>query len=361
MNFDQDFMDWLKADDKAQGTGLLLAPINLDRQTEKNITTTEEQDAEEILIPQQEQELELPEQILIPFPENEDAEIQQPELDTQNTLPPKFDAPDIDTNKAWPEHATGFELSLDEPPHEIWTRINESNSEYDDNDEDEVEYEQGDSLVGAAYEQKHEHGKNFTERLQNTLKGRKKKAEQAREEEENRKPRHPYVLNATKMCVAMLITLGLAFMALLFVQRLNDYVHHLSDNGKELDQSLQTEEELSREIYISADITTEETKSQDIEVQLPSKPPVVPVTFDEFLTEANNAFNLGMYNVAIIYFFRAMELNGSDIRAYIGLAEAYRLRGMSFDSKRIINEAREKFRPNTTIETIAKFLEGENK
>ncbi len=439
MNFDQDFMDWLKADDKARGTGLLLAPINLDQQdeasnvneilpAEENTHETDTQDSrdfEEELAPISIELSDEDAKFIESFnPDEEEVEgVDEEPQEPENTFPPEFDDPDVDINKAWQEHATGFELSLDEPPHEIWTRINEANSEYDDEDE-EVEYEQGESLIGAAYEQKREHGKNFTERLQHTLKGRKKKAEQAREEEESRKPHHPYILKGAKMCTALLITLGLACLALWFIQRWtpdkineraqnlyeqrnydeamnlfqegykrypnvltfltglaqsaekaghvqtakaawNEYIHFLPE--KDTENKRHAQDELKR---LSPDIEPEpepktpepETKneSHDIELQLPSKPPVVPVTFDEFLTEANKAFNLGMYNVAIIYFFRAMELNGSDIRAYIGLAESFRLKGMKFDSGRIINEARKKFRRNTTIETIAKFLEGEN-
>ena len=431
MNFDQDFMDWLKADDKARGTGLLLAPINLDQPdenselieilipeesiqqapktesfTEEISDTLDEKDTQQISEPEE------PDEILLPNTE------QEPE----KFLPPEFHDPDVDINKAWQERATGFELSLDEPPHEIWTRINESTSEYED--DEEIEYEQGVSLIGAAYVQKREHGKNFTERLQHTLKGRKQRAELLREEEESKKPKHPYIHGAVKKCVTLLIFIGLVYAALWFIQRWtpdkineraqnlyeqgnydeamnlfqegykrypnvltfltglaqsaekaghvqtakaawNEYIHFLPE--KDTESKRHAQDELKR---LSPDIEPEpepktpepETKneSHDIELQLPSKPPVVPVTFDEFLTEANKAFNLGMYNVAIIYFFRAMELNGSDIRAYIGLAESFRLKGMRFDSMRIVIEARKKFRHNTTIETIAKFLEGEN-
>ena len=145
MNFDQDFMDWLKADDKAQGTGLLLAPVNLDQQgddsnvdeillpPEENTATTDVEDSEkpeaeqlapinidlsqedvdfiesfnpdeEIPSPQEEPESDLPEQILIPFPE-EDAEEEVEDVDEaepeepENVLPPEFDDPTLTSTK----------------------------------------------------------------------------------------------------------------------------------------------------------------------------------------------------------------------------------------------------------------------
>ena len=460
MNLDQDFMDWLKADEenkknsqgltvRQRGTGLLLAPINLEQPND----STEE--LNDILIPeseepqqnQQSQETEIPVEIteqiqdiqenienlenVLQLPEPEEIPQEQPEQEqeeekaeeTENFLPPEFEDPDVDINKAWQERATGFELSLDEPPPEIWTRINESPSEYDD--EEEVEYEQGVSLQGAAYIQKREHGKNFTERLQHTLKGRKQRAELLREEEENKKPKHPYIRSTMKKCATLLVTLCLVCFALWFIQRWtpdkmnerahkfyeqeqyeeamnlyqdaykryphiltfltglaesaekaghiqtaqaawNEYIHFLPE--KDTEHKQHAEKELKRltpqkpkeEEKPKASENKIESVSRDIKLQLPSKPPVVPVTFDEFLTEANKAFNSGMYNVAIIYFFRAMELNRGDVRAYIGLAEAYRLKGMKFDSSRIINEARKIFRANTTIEMIAKFLKEAN-
>ena len=83
----------------------------------------------------------------------------------------------------------------------------------------------------------------------------------------------------------------------------------------------------------------------------------IPVTFEDFLNEGNSAYNLGMYNVAVLHFHRAIELNTSDIRPYIGLAAAYRQKAMYFDSRRILCEAKKKFKRNPTVEVGLKFLE----
>ena len=52
-----------------------------------------------------------------------------------------------------------------------------------------------------------------------------------------------------------------------------------------------------------------------------------------------------------------LQLKGSDIRAYIGLAAAYQAKGMSADAKIILDEAKRKFKRNPTVETQSKILE----
>ena len=84
-----------------------------------------------------------------------------------------------------------------------------------------------------------------------------------------------------------------------------------------------------------------------------------PVTFDELLQEGTKAFNVGKYKVAIMNFFRARELRSNDIRPYIGLARSYRARGLYFDAKIILDEARQKFGRNPTIEMERQYLRRE--
>ena len=85
------------------------------------------------------------------------------------------------------------------------------------------------------------------------------------------------------------------------------------------------------------------------------------LTFEDYLREGNEAFNLGIYNSALKNFFRALELDDNDSRPYIGLAGAYRAKGLYFDAKRILDEAMIIFRKNPTIETALKILEGDSK
>ena len=80
------------------------------------------------------------------------------------------------------------------------------------------------------------------------------------------------------------------------------------------------------------------------------------LTFDEYLQEGTHAFNVGMYNRAVINFFRAYDINSNDPRPYIGLAGAYRAKGLYFDAKVILDEARKKFRRNPTLEMERQFL-----
>ena len=324
--------------------------------------------------------------------------------------------------KAWQEKAANFDLSLDEPPPELWTQISESD---DGEEESEIEYEQGVSLQGAAYVQKQrDHGKNFTERLHNSLKWRKQKAEKLKEEEDEKKDHHPYRSRSIIICSTMLMIMGFIFLALFFIQQLTPEKLNAKASSKFKSGNYEEAMNLYQRAYkrypnvltfltglaISAEkaghlqtastaweaymnalpkddtinrrlarremkriqrllspekpkeikLETEEKKeSQDFEAQQEKtevkeeikKPEVIiPVNFDDFLSEGNNAYNLGIYNTAIIYFSRAMELNGSDIRSYIGLARAYMSKGMYFDSKRIIDEAKRKFKRNSTIE-----------
>mgnify|MGYP002625880413 CR=1 FL=1 len=332
-----------------------------------------------------------------------------------------------DIQKSWEETA-GFALNLNEPPPEIWTRINIGESSLEDSnpdeefndDEDELDYEQGMSLQGAAYVPKSKHGKNFTERLHQTLRGRKQKAEQLREQQEENKPHHPYISKSLIICATMLIVMGFVGFALWFIQQWTPtglyqraeakfqsgdyeaamnlfqrgykrypnvlsfltglakssesaghvqtaivaweaYINSLPKDDKENKNFAQSE--LKR---LKGDKESEQTPSQEKSQSEIKKPEVkteskdsqvkIPVSFDDFLHEGNNAYNLKLFSPAIIYFARAMELNGSDVRAYIGLAKAYEAKGMYFDSKRILDEALRKFKRNPTIETALRQL-----
>ena len=124
-----------------------------------------------------------------------------------------------ENEEGWQQRATGFELNLNEPPPELWTRINAEdygagNENSESNENEELEYEQGMSLQGAAYVPKAPkgapgRGQNFTERLHQTLRGRK---------QEN-KPLHPYRSKALIICSTLLMLLGVAYLALFFIQQ----------------------------------------------------------------------------------------------------------------------------------------------
>ena len=454
-------MDWLKADRK-EDLGLLVAPINSNRQeefeTEKNLEPVQDLDLtiEDIEKENTQEENITPDSINI----DEDAadlsseilELRDTVMQLQNSLTETEQAAaniqnqinenEIEINlddeanikRIWQEKAADFDLSLDEPPPELWGRISESD---DEDDDEEIEYEQGVSLQGAAYVQKkREHGKNFTERLHNTLKWRKQKAEQLREEEEEKKDPHPYRSRSLIICSTMLMILGVIFLALFFIQNLTpeklnaramakyesgDYEGAMNlyqraykrypnvltfltglANSAEKAGHIQTAcaaweayinslpkddiknkrlarrelKRINKETELKEEKKEEEIKTEEKEqVQEPqSNPanpeeenkeikepePVIPVNFDDFLREGNNAYNLGMYNTAIIYFFRAAELNGSDVRSYIGLANSYKAKGMYFDAKRVFDEAKRKFKRNPTVENGLNELQNIN-
>ena len=83
------------------------------------------------------------------------------------------------------------------------------------------------------------------------------------------------------------------------------------------------------------------------------------MTFDEALTEGTHAFNIGMYSRALANFHKARDINENDIRPYIGLAASYRAKGMYFDAKRLIDEARRKFGSSPALEVEMLYLRGE--
>ena len=320
-------------------------------------------------------------------------------------------------NPDWKNANTGFELSLDEPPPEIWTKINAEK----ENPED-LDYEETESLQGAAYIPKPEHGKNFTQRLQKTLQNRKQKAEAERELEAEQKSHHPYLQKAMIICGTLLIVLFFAWLSLCFIQRetpegmnaraekfyeqgnyeeaeklyqraykrypnILTFLTRLADSAEKAGHS-QTAEDAKREyarnfpdeqneiiiIPTSAkkgdDQQTKQENSEQKTESKPEKSKTEPVkitqpnsvyhdeklTFDEYLQEGTHAFNVGMYNRAVMNFFRAYDINSADPRPYIGLAGAYRAKGLYFDAKVILDEARKKFRRNPTIEMERRFL-----
>ena len=450
-------MDWLKADNdnNVTGTGLLLAPVSYDVHSavpdEKIEIEQPEEKTEIINVDKEEEHEEIKNE---PEIENNDGDLGLPteifELDKklqeiQNAFEQsgKAGAPlaeipepeevnkDFDENdKEWQERATGFELSLDEPPSELWTGITPEDYDENEDDDEELDYEQGMSLQGAAYVPKAPknapgRGSNFTERLHQSMKGRKQKAEQLREKEEEKKSsRHPYKSRALIFCTTLLMVLGLAWFALWFVQRFTPenideranihiqngeyeeamnlfykgykrypnvlsfltgvaraaesadrvqtaiaaweaYSNALPKDDEENKNSAMSEirrlkgepEPVPEPEEIKEDEVKEEDAKEEIIEENKEPEPKIPATFDEFLTEANSAYNSKLYNTAIIYFHRAIELKGSDIRAYIGLAAAYQAKGMPADAKIILDEAKRKFKRNPTVETQSKILE----
>ena len=83
------------------------------------------------------------------------------------------------------------------------------------------------------------------------------------------------------------------------------------------------------------------------------------MTFDEALAEGNSAFRIGMYSRAIANFHKAHAIRENDIRPYIGLAASYRAKGMFFDAKRMLDEARKKFGRDPALEVEMYFLRKE--
>lgn len=434
---EQEIFDWLNSQTKSQGAGLLVAPLSPEAQEdipapqesippddsqdmaedspsdyeEDMFVVTQADDTQEVLdVPddsQPEDERDIPVDLQIPDIQQSDnvediLEIPQPD-DTQEVQDnitqteawSYSDEDESDDDPAqqdheWQERATGFTLSLDEPPPELWTHIND--------DDPEPDYEPTESLQGAAYVQIH--GRNFTERLHHTLKHRKERAEERAQAEHEHENSHIYIQKAVIFASTLLMALGFAFLALWFIGRetpegMRSRALSLKEAGKfeeaseiyrrahrrypDVAEFLEGLSETSekaghpqtaktaRDEYIK--MTSPDTppeKEPEVIVPLKPEPPKPapvslilnekPLTFQDYLDEANHAYNIGMYNRAVINFFRAHEINSGDFRPYIGLAASYRMKGMYFDSNRILDEARRKFGRSPALDMETYFL-----
>ena len=312
-------------------------------------------------------------------------------------------------NQAWHE-ASSLNIDLNEPPQEMWTDISS------DEDDEDKGYIENPSLQGDAYIPVPKHGANFTQRLQATLQSRKERAALAREQDAENTPAHPYLQKALIFCGVLLMTLGFAFFGLWFIKRetpegLNARAAALYSEGKyneaaqlyqrgarryphiltfltglarsaekagmtqtaiaawnEYTASLpegdtehrdEARAEVDRLIPGNTPHDDEPQPPQPEETQRVTLPAVRPMTFDEAMSEANHAFNIGMYSRALVNFHKAHAIRENDIRPYIGLAASYRAKGMFFDAKRMLDEARKKFGRVPAIEVEMTFLKGE--
>ena len=390
MNLNQDLIEWLRttnADEKnnlntSDGTGLLLAPMG------------------DVYVP----EILHSEEVKEPLPKVEQTiqelnEIKNTLQDIKETIeePQTEIKPEVKNLSEWHEAATKFDLSLDEPPIELWTEISESIEEDDDD-----YYEQSMSLQGDAYIQlPTEHGKNFTQRLQQTLKTRQQKAEILREEEEKaRQKNHPYFFKALIFCSCMIIEIALMCF-LLFALNRYSFMKKIETEEQpliheiEVEETNNTEEEQIEQIEQEEQIKQEEqeekheieimlpnletknendegdienisedniiTNSDDVKIESDDVIEEIPLTFEDLLRKANNAYNSGNHDMAVLIFHSAMESNSNDIRPYMGLARSYGAKKMYSDSKRIIDRARMKFGKDPTLETELQNLLKESK
>ena len=289
----------------------------------------------------------------------------------------------------WQERATGFTLSLDEPPPELWMHIND--------DDPDPEYEPTDSLQGAAYVQIH--GRNFTERLHHTLKHRKERAEERAQAEGDNNSSKPLMQMAVILCATLVMIFGVACLALWFVGRetpegmkrrgeslleagnfeeaeevyrrahrrypeRNEFLAGLSEASEKAGhhqtaKAARDEYENKISVPESKDKSPKPENPPEIKTPQTSRniiPQEKPKTFTDYLNEGNYAYNIGMYNRAVINFFRAMSINSRDIRPYLGLSASYRMKGMYFDSNRILEEARRIFGRSPAVDMGLYFL-----
>ncbi len=392
---------------------------------------------EEYTVPE---EISTNEQIDVPEPENV-TDVQEDTPESENVTDVQEDTLESPSypeeqhasilNQAWHE-AAALTINLNEPPQEMWTDIDDS-----DTDDEPKDYEENMSLQGDAYIPVAKHGANFTQRLQATLQGRKAKAAKRRELDAENASRHPYLQKAVIFCGVLLMTLGFAYAGLWFIQRetpdginqravnlyeqgnfdeaehlyhrgynryphvlgfltgmarsaekaghtqtaiaaWNEYVSSLPKDDtehrraahEELDRLIpgghhtQTGQARTRTVTLPQKTTRPSqqtipatpTHSQPSRPQLPN---VRALTFHEVLAEGNSAYNIGMFSRAIANFHKAHAIRENDIRPYIGLAASYRAKGLFFDAKRMLDEARRKFWHHPTLEVERYFLRKE--
>ena len=364
----QDFIDWLNSADNAnnntpQGTGLLIAPLSLADSHEDSDSQTQTQDEaqnQKIINETQNQQLEFN------FDSDTDSEHEsethevheesspQPESEISNILQ------ELRHLRKQVEELDTPQISYEEPPPETWA---DSDSDSEIDSELYEHYEQG--IDFQEYNDRTPHGTNFTRRLQRILHERKERAAEEKLREESHKNSHPYIAKGILLCLSLIIAFMFAVGVLVYLQkRVPNFINTKHDQSESVLESESESEPESKSqpqekyyIHITqskADDTHQNNTNQESRA-------ATPLTFEDYLHEGNEAFNLGIYNSALKNFFRALELDDNDSRPYIGLAGAYRAKGLYFDSKRILDEAMMIFRKNPTIETALKILEGDSK
>ena len=78
--------------------------------------------------------------------------------------------------------------------------------------------------------------------------------------------------------------------------------------------------------------------------------------YELLLTEGNKNLIYRHYDLATNNFFEALRLKNNDVRAWLGLAESYRGKGLKSDAQRILQNAAIIFGSNPTVEMALKFL-----
>ena len=356
----QDFINWLNSADNennntSQGTDLLVAPISvadshddLESQTQTQHEVKDEAPKHEIINETQSQQLEFK------FDSDTDTESEH-ESETHEVHEEPSPQPESEINnilqelrhlRRQVEELDTPQINYDEPPPQTWA---DTDSDLEIDSELYEHYEQG--IDFQEYNDRTPHGTNFTRRLQRILHERKERAAEEKLREDARKNSHPYIAKGILLCLSLIIALLFAVGVLVYLQkRVPNFinVNHISESESEPEPESQSQEVNRFPIQMTQIKADDDTN-------------INKLTFEDYLREGNEAFNLGIYNSALKNFFRALELDDNDTRPYIGLAGAYRAKGLFFDSKRILDEAMIIFRKDPTIETALKILEGDTK
>ena len=338
----------------------------------------------------------------------EPSDIAQPDEDHASIL-----------NQAWHE-ATGFHINFDEPPPQMWTDIDDEDSDDDDKDYEENPSLQGDAYIpvvkhGANFTQRlqatlkgrkdraakqHERESEnasshpyvqkavifcgvllmalgfayfglwfinretpdkLSERAQSLYE--QGKYDEAATLYQRGYRRYPEILTFLTGLARSSEKIGRTQTA---IAAWNEYMSSLPKDDAEHRRIVQ--EELARlipggekhpdtqTITLPQKVMPSVTQAKP---QMPSLPNVRAMTFDEALSEANSAFNIGMFSRAITNFHKAHSIRPDDIRPYVGLAASYRAKGLYFDAKRMLDEAVSKFGNDPALEIERYYLRRE--
>ena len=86
----------------------------------------------------------------------------------------------------------------------------------------------------------------------------------------------------------------------------------------------------------------------------------VKYDFETLIRTGSNFLIKKDFDGAFTSFFDALQLQGDDVRAWLGLADSYRGKGLKNDARRILENARVIFGNEPTIRMALYFLEQEN-
>ncbi|MBQ9564728.1 MAG: tetratricopeptide repeat protein [Synergistaceae bacterium] len=198
----------------------------------------------------------------------------------------------------------------------------------------------------------------FTQKLHDNLQGRKNLAVE-RLSGKGREPRCR--LRAAVLCFLLLLALAVPSAALVWLQK---QVRARPEGGPAdpvtVAEAVPMAEPTPKPVALSAPPTESGQERTPTPEPRPTQPQLPVLSYEQRIKRGTEALRQGHYDAAAFSFAGALEMKGEgaavDVRPWLGLAWAYRGKGMMFDAVRILDGAKEFFPHDPTIKTMRKTL-----